>query len=51
MRKNYYLADVVTKAKVIGYSDAEIQYAVKEGLKAYDKIKEQMEKTEQKKKA
>lgn len=36
MRKNYYLKDVVTKAKCFGYTNIEIMEAVKEGIKAYD---------------
>ena len=39
MRKNYYLKDVVTKAKCFGYTNEEIMEAVKEGLKAYEDIK------------
>lgn len=46
MRKNYYLIDVVTKAKCFGFTDEEIEYALKEGIKNYENMKKQIEKTE-----
>lgn len=46
MRKNYYLIDVVTKAKCFGFTDEEIEYAVKEGIKNYENMKKQIERTE-----
>lgn len=39
MRKNYYLIDVVTKAKCFGFTDEEIEYAVKEGLNRFELLK------------
>ena len=42
MRKNYYLTDVVTKAKVFGFTDDEIHAAVEEGFENYERIKVQI---------
>lgn len=50
MRKNYYLIDVVTKAKCFGFTDEEINLAVNEGLKNYEQMKKQIKKTEENKK-
>ena len=50
MRKNYYLIDVVTKAKCFGFTDEEILSAVIEGLKNYEQVKKQIQKTETKSK-
>lgn len=50
MRKNYYLIDVVTKAKCFGFTDEEIKQAVNEGLKNYEQMKKQIQKTEEKEK-
>ncbi|MBP3284983.1 MAG: hypothetical protein J6M02_05745 [Clostridia bacterium] len=46
MRKNYFLIDVITKAKCFGFTDEEIEFAVKEGIKNYEQMKKQIEKTE-----
>lgn len=42
MRKNYYLTDVVTKAKGFGFTDKEIYASVKEGIEAYERMKTQI---------
>ena len=42
MRKNYYLTDVVTKAKGFGFTDEEIHAAVNEGIENYERMKEQI---------
>lgn len=49
MRKNYYLIDVVTKARCFGFTEEEIKQATKEGLENYKRLKESIEKQEKKK--
>lgn len=49
MRKNYYLIDVVTKAKCFGFTDEEIRNAVEEGLKNYNKMKKAIQNQKEKK--
>ena len=46
MRKNYYLIDVVTKARCMGFTEEEINLAVLEGLVRYGEIVEQLRKAE-----
>lgn len=49
MRKNYFLIDVVTKAKCFGFTDEEIKNAVEEGLNNYKTIEKAMKKQKEKK--
>lgn len=49
MRKNYYLIDVVTKAKCFGFTDKEIKSAVEEGIKNYEQMKKAIEDQKEKK--
>lgn len=52
MRKNYFIRDAVTNAKVFGFTDEEIKNAVKEGLENYERLKGNiLKKTEEKKKS
>lgn len=44
MRKNYYLIDVVTKARCFGFTNAEIRFSVGEGIKNFEKMEKQMKK-------
>ena len=50
MRKNYFLIDVVTKAKCFGFTDEEINLAVNEGKKIYEQMKKQIKRENNKEK-